>query len=91
MKMIRPVLTFEEIKFFLGKFKNGDVNSLSYRTALIDTFINKIYLYDGDDARIEIYCNASDQGINVPLDKLAKGSSKGQLAPPAGIEPAFRP
>ena len=47
---------------------------------IIDTFINKIYLYDGDDARVEIYCNASDQGINVPLDKLDKGSSKGQLA-----------
>jgi len=59
--MIRPTLTYEEVRFFFEKFKNGDANDSTFRTALIDTFVNKIYLYDGDDARVEIYCNASNQ------------------------------
>ena len=78
-KMINPILTFDEVKFFFEKFKNGDANDTTFRTALIDTFVNKIYLYDGDDSRIEIFCNASDKSIKVPLDKPVKGSSKGHL------------
>ena len=63
-KMIRPALTYDEVRFFFEKFKGGDVNDIAYRTALVDTFINKIYVYDGDDARIEIYCHASEQKIS---------------------------
>ena len=85
-KMTRPVLTFEEVKFFFEKFKNGDANDHAYRIALIDTFINKIYLYDGDDARAEIYCNASAQTINVAIDKPVDGSSMAQLARPTRLE-----
>ena len=79
-KMIRPVLTFDEVKFFFDKFRKGNVDDFAFRTALIDTFINRIYLYDDDDPRAEIYCNASEKSINVPIDKLDKSSSMGQLA-----------
>ena len=85
-KMIRPILTFDEVKFFFEKFKNGDASDISYRTALIDTFVNKIYLYDGDDARIEIYCNADNQGIKIPIDKPDKSSSMERLVRPARVE-----
>ena len=84
--LIRPTLTFEEVKFFFEKFKNGDVNDMSFRTALVDTFINRIYLYDGDDARAEIYCNASDQGMKVPISKLDNSSLMGGLARPMRLE-----
>ena len=87
-KMICPILSFDEVKFFFEKFKGGDANDMTYRTALIDTFVNKIFLYDGDDSRIEIFCNASDKGIKVPLDKPGKGSSKGQMVRAAKQEPA---
>ena len=79
-KMIRPVLTYEEVKLFFEKFINGDANDYAYRTALIDTFISKIYLYDGDDARLEIYCKASEQKINCPIDERSSRSPMGQLA-----------
>ena len=78
--MIRPVLTFDEVKFFFEKFKSGDANDHAFRTALIDTFVNRIYLYDGEDSRIEIYCNASDKSINCPISEPQKSSSMGQLA-----------
>ena len=87
-KLIRPTLAFDEVKFFFEKFKNGDATDPVYRLALIDTFINKIYLYDGEDARLEIYCHANENGIKIPLDKPIKGSSKGSLVRLTGIEPA---
>jgi len=77
-KMIRPVLTFEEVKFFFERFRNGDADDITYRMALIDTFVNKIYLYDVDDARVEIYCNASDKSINCSIGEL-KSSPMEQL------------
>ena len=85
-KMIRPVLTYDEVKFFFEKFKNGDANDYSFRAALIDTFVNKIYLYDGDDARLEIYCNASEKSINISIGELNESSPMEHLAPPARLE-----
>jgi len=37
--------------FSSKRLKNGDVDDFAFRTALIDTFVNRIYLYGGDDAR----------------------------------------
>ena len=85
-KMIRPVLTYDEVKFFFEKFSNGDANDYPFRTALIDTFVSKIYLYDGDDARLEIYCNASEKSINISIGELEKSSPMDRLAPPARLE-----
>ena len=93
--MIHPILTFDEVKFFLEKFKDGDVSNPIYRTALIDTFVNRIYLYDGEDAKVEIYCNASSEKPCVTrfsenkcaISDPVKGSSMAHLAPQVGLEP----
>ena len=85
--MIRPTLAFDEVKFFIEKVKGGDANDNAYPTALIDTFVNKIYLYNGDEGRIDIYYNVQDTKITIPLDK-PEGSPKGILVPVAGLEPA---
>ena len=87
-KLIRPILTYEEVKFFFEKFKGGDVNDITFRMALVDTFINRIDVFDGEDSRLEIICNAIKQKIVCPLGKLLR-SSKGQLVRPAGIEPTL--
>ena len=85
--LIRPILTFDEVKFFFQQFKDGDVNDITYRMVLIDIFVNKIYLYDGDDTRMEIFCNASNQGINIPIGEPDNSSPMGQLARLKGLEP----
>ena len=90
-KMTRPILSYDDVKFFFEKFKSGDANDVAYRMALVDTFINRIYLYDGDDARVEIYCNASEQSIKIPLGKPDKSSPKGQLVSRRGVEPLTSP
>ena len=89
-KMIKPVLTYDEVRFFFEKFKNGDTNDITFRMALVDTFINRIDVFDGEDSRLEIYCNAIKQKIICSLGKLSR-SPKEQLAPPVGIEPTTDP
>ena len=66
-------------------------NDIVFCTALIDTFVNKIYLSDSDDAQIKIYCNASEQSIKVSIGKPTKSSPMEQLAPPTGLEPVTTP
>ena len=41
-----PILPKEEIKYWISKFKDGDVNDMRYKQKLIDTFVNSVYLYD---------------------------------------------
>ena len=89
-KMIKPILTYDEVKFFFEKFKGGDANDITYRMALTDTFINRVDVFDGDDSRLEIYCNAIKEKIIRSLGRLTS-SPKERLAHPTGFEPmAFR-
>ena len=78
-KMTKPVLTYDEVRFFFEKFKSGDANDISFRMALADTFINRIDVFDGEDSRLEIYCNATKQKIICPINGPG-GSFMGQLA-----------
>jgi len=78
-KMVRPVLAFDEVKFFFEKFKNGDVSDNSFRTSLIDTLVGQVYIFEGDNARLEIYCNATEHKLNCSIDER-KSSSMEQLA-----------
>ena len=84
--MMRPVLAYEEVKFFFDRFKHGDADDIAYRMALIDVLVDRVFIYDGDDPRIEIYCNASDNCIMSPIAEL-NCSVMGQLARQEGLEP----
>ncbi len=81
-KIQRPKLRFDQVRFF-EKFIKGDINDVKFRQALIDTFINKIYLFAD---KLCIFCNAQDSKIQVPLNKL-EGSYLGHLAGHRGLEP----
>lgn len=60
------IMTAPQIKFFLCSLKKGDINDIKYQKLLINTFVNKIYLYDD---RITIIFNASDTPYEIK-DKL---------------------
>ena len=77
-KMIKPILTYDEVRFFFEKFKNGDANDIAFRMALADTFINRVDVFDGEDSRLEIYCNAIKQQIICPIGERLR-SPMGQL------------
>ena len=55
--MKRPMYTVEQIKRFLRRFKSGDINDLTFRKSLVDTFINKVELLD---EKMTIYYNVED-------------------------------
>lgn len=39
-------ISAREIRYYLTRLKDGNVNDINYRRMLINTFIYKIYLYD---------------------------------------------
>lgn len=66
-------LTEKEIKFFLYQLKNGAINDIKYHRALINIFVNSIYLYDD---RLTIIFNASNTPVtidNILLDDIESG------------------
>ena len=81
-KIKYPVLTIQEVKFFMQQFKKGDVNDLKYRKALVDIFVNRIYLYDD---KMTILYNTQDGQIECHFEEGC--SSNGQLVEARGVEP----
>ena len=63
-----PLPTVSEVRFFLNQFRKGDVNDTKYRQALIDTFVNKIYLYDD---KMTVLYNTQDSHSDVTIDDLS--------------------
>ena len=81
-----PMLTNQEIRFFLSQFKKGDVNDPKYRQGLVDMLVNKIYLYD---KKITVICNAQDSRFDIAIDE--ESLSNGRLVTHRGIEPLLPP
>lgn len=63
-----PLPTVNEVRFFLNQFRKGDVNDAKYRQALIDTFVNRIYLYDD---KMTVLYNTQDSHSDVTIDDLS--------------------
>ena len=69
-----------EVRFFLHHLKNGNVDDIEFRRALIAIFVNSIYLYDD---RARIIFNASDRAVEVDyellgeIEKLENGAGDG--------------
>lgn len=76
------VPTVNEIRFFLNQFRKGNINDAKYRQALVDTFINKIYLYDD---KMTVLYNTQDSHSEVTIDD--KSLSRVGLVEARGVEP----
>ena len=63
-----PTPTVNEVRSFLNQFRKGDVNDLKYRQALVDTFVNRIYLYDD---KMTVLYNTQDSHSDVTIDDLS--------------------
>ncbi len=81
-KIHYPILTVQQVKFFMERFKSGNINDMKYRKALVDTFIRKIILYDD---RMTILYNIQD-GQNSVLSG-EKCSSMETMVVLTGLEP----
>jgi len=58
-------VTAPEIEFFLTEMRNGDINDIRYRKLLVNTLINKIYLYD-DNMTFIFNIRKEQKNIKLP-------------------------
>jgi hypothetical protein len=73
MSIRTPVLSVEQIAFWLDKFCKGDTKSPTYRKRIVDTLVHKIFVYDlpGGGTRLIIFCNLSnEQPIEVSCSDI---------------------
>ena len=70
-----PIVTREQVIFFLEKFKGGDIADQEYRRKLVDTFVNSVYVYDD---HILISYNFTSSGDRTKLEEISKGYEKAE-------------
>ena len=58
----------EHIVFWISQFKDGDVEDPAFRMSLVDTFINSIFVFDGD--KVVIAYNFSGDKNKVTLQRV---------------------
>ena len=64
LKMKKPVLTKEQIIFWLESFKNGDINDIEYKRKIISTLVHSVYVYDTDGGGRRIVLNFNTSANN---------------------------
>ena len=74
-------LTVGQVKFFLVLLKRGNINDIKYKRVLINTLINKVYLYDDS---VTLVFNTQDKPIEkkVPRIEVLESSLMGADALP---------
>ena len=77
-KIQKPMLTEEQVIFWIGRFKDGDIHDSRYRRDLIDIFVNAVYVYDD---RIVFTFNVKDGARTVTLEDI-QSSDLAECAPP---------
>ena len=73
-----PKLERDQVIYFLERFRDGDIEDEEYRIALVDTFLNAVYLYDDD--HLVLVMNYSGDNSKVTLnivEKAIKDANKG--------------
>ncbi len=73
-----PILTKEQIIFWISQFKDGNIDDEEYKRRIIDTFVNSVYLYDD---KIVITYNFKDGTRTISLEEV-ENSDLAQNASP---------
>lgn len=62
-----PTFERDQVIFFLQKFRNGDINDLSWRLYLIETFLKAAYLYDNGDLLLCLNFTGSKNKVTLKI------------------------
>ena len=73
-KLAKPKIKEEFIRFWLMRFRKLDMSLKDQRQALMDTFINSIYLYDD---KVLITFNYKEGTQTITFEEAAQAASKG--------------
>mgnify|MGYP004540460727 CR=1 FL=1 len=75
-------ITATEIKYFLTKMREGNVNDIRYRKLLINVLINKIYSYDDNITIIFNVQNKNNSIIKIPsIEEIERSFLDGSGSP----------
>ena len=66
----KVTIPYQDIKFFLQGLQEGDIADVKYRKVLINTIVDRIYLYD--DGKITIMFNNGDTTIEVEINLIGE-------------------
>lgn len=83
-KIVYPIIEKEQVIFFLEQFKNGNITDKEYQRSVIDTFVNKVILYDD---KITITYNISNNKNEVTADIIETASNSAESAESAEKKP----
>ena len=72
-KLAKPKIKEEFIRFWLMRFRKLDMSLKDQRQALVDTFINSIYLYDD---KVLITFNYKEGTQTITFEEAAQAASK---------------
>ena len=72
-KIEKTPLSHEQIVFWISKFRDGDIGDPTYRQAIVDIFVNSIFLYDD---KLVIGFNWQDGTKTMMLEELEAASKK---------------
>jgi len=70
-KIEKTPLSREQVVFWISRFKDGDIDDPAYRSAIVDIFVNSIFLYED---RLTITFNWKDGSKTVTLAELEAAS-----------------
>ena len=79
----KPVLTREWMRFWLEKFRKGDMRDMEHQRQIIDTFVNSVYVFDD---RVVLNFNFTDDSKTISREEVL-GSSAVENAPPYSLYP----
>ena len=74
-----PIVSREQIVFYLTQFRNIDIMDEQARQRLVDCFVNAVYVYD--DNRIVLVFNYKDGTKTVTLDEVNSSDLEGNGPP----------
>lgn len=81
-KISHPLLTRDEVVYWICRFRRLDMSVLEDRRCLVDSFVNSVTIYDG---RIVITFNYKDGQKTLPISAL-KSSDTGSPGVPKVLE-----
>ena len=77
-------ISITEVKFFLKSLKKGNINNIKYKKSLINTLVNKVYLYK-NKATILFNINNQIEEVNISLLEDVESSLFNAQALPLSI------
>jgi len=89
----KPMLTKDRIAFWLTSFlNNGDIESVDYQQRIIDTLVNKVFVFDTDGGGRKIvitYNTSNSMKSTITLSDINKCSDIEGFARPKPTNPNF--